>query len=337
MEKGELKRNWIREELAYGVGALLYSPAIQPFIADSVAEGKFAWPYSLALCLEDSISDDAVDEAEGQLAVTLEKLKCFLEGGEIQPDRLPLIFVRVREPEQIKRLEPVLVRHSQLVAGLIFPKFSVRCADQYISYMKELNEKSQHIIYMMPILESYDLADLRSRYHHLYEIKEKLNEVRHFVLNIRVGGNDFSNYFGVRRSCRESIYDVQSVSSILIDILTVFVKDYVVSGPVWEYFAGKEEDWKGGLEREVRLDMVNGFVGKTVIHPAQISVVNRELSVKEEDYQDALSILKWDGQKLGVGKNQEGGRMNEKKTHQVWAEKIIILAKLYGVRSNENL
>ena len=51
MEKGELKRNWIREELAYGVGALLYSPAIQPFIADSVAEGKFAWPYSLALCL----------------------------------------------------------------------------------------------------------------------------------------------------------------------------------------------------------------------------------------------------------------------------------------------
>ena len=83
--------------------------------------------------------------------------------------------------------------------------------------------------------------------------------------------------------------------------------------------------------------MVNGFVGKTVIHPAQIPVVNRELSVKEEDYQDALSILKWDGKKLGVGKNQEGGRMNEKKTHQVWAEKIIILAKLYGVRSNENL
>ena len=52
-----------------------------------------------------------------------------------------------------------------------------------------------------------------------------------------------------------------------------------MSGPVWEFFSSDNEEWKRGLRNELKLDKVNGFIGKTVIHPKQISVVNEALKV----------------------------------------------------------
>lgn len=57
--------------------------------------------------------------------------------------------------------------------------------------------------------------------------------------------------------------------------------------------------------------MVNGFIGKTVIHPKQISVVNEALKVSHKDYEDAKEILNWDENGLQVGKSFAGERMNE--------------------------
>ncbi len=48
--------------------------------------------------------------------------------------------------------------------------------------------------------------------------------------------------------------------------------DYVVSGPVWEYYDGP--GWESGLRQELEDDRLCGFVGKTVIHPKQIELVN---------------------------------------------------------------
>lgn len=48
----------------YSVGALLYCPANKKTIADSVIHEKFGTKYSLALCLEDTINDNYVTEAE---------------------------------------------------------------------------------------------------------------------------------------------------------------------------------------------------------------------------------------------------------------------------------
>ena len=50
--------------LYYSVGALLYCPANQKNIATSIASQRFGTKYSLALCLEDTIRDDCVAEAE---------------------------------------------------------------------------------------------------------------------------------------------------------------------------------------------------------------------------------------------------------------------------------
>ena len=81
----------------------------------------------------------------------------------------------------------------------------------------------------------------------------------------------------------------------------------------------------------MKLDRLNGFIGKTVIHPKQIPVVNEMLKVTRKDYEDAKIILNWDEDGLQVGKSSGGERMNEVRTHYNWAQKTMLLSKLYGI------
>lgn len=156
--------------------------------------------------------------------------------------------------------------------------------------------------------------------------------MRRHTLNIRVGGNDFCAAYGLRRNSRQTIYEIGVVNSALTDILTVFGTDYVVSAPVWEYFENDRDDtWKQGLERELALDKLNGFMGKTAIHPSQIPIIHRAMAVSAADYEDARRILHWDQKAVGVQKSGGGDRMNEVKVHAKWAEKIMTLSKVYGV------
>lgn len=90
-------------------------------------------------------------------------------------------------------------------------------------------------------------------------------------MNIRVGGNDFSNLYGLRRNEHQNIYEIGVIRDILANIINVFADTYVVSGPVWEYFKkGSDTAWEKGLRKEIELDLLNGFIGKTCIHPSQL-------------------------------------------------------------------
>ena len=144
----------------------------------------------------------------------------------------------------------------------------------------------------------------------------------------------------------------------LSDVINFFNRynDYCVSGVVWEYFrAYKDDDINDvikrnfysnliksqsiinpaidGLLKEVLLDRTNGFVGKTIIHPTHARFVNAMFTVVEEEYNDALQILKTSG---GVVKSQDGGKMNEVGPHRLWAEKIVRMAEAYGVVKTED-
>lgn len=133
----------------------------------------------------------------------------------------------------------------------------------------------------------------------------------------------------------ETIYDILPVSQLLCDILTVFSRDYVVSGPVWEYYSSNNDEWAIGLKRELKYDVLNGFVGKTVIHPNQIPVVVDSLKVKKQDYDDAMEILSWrDDSALLVGGSAQKERMNEVNTHLRWAKRVASLAAVYGVQND---
>ena len=315
-------------DLKCSVGALLYSPALNTTVAESVINGKFVNPYSLAICLEDTVSDAEVSRAEQEVYKTISTI------AEAEKDRqfyLPKIFVRVRNAGQILRLysEGKAIREN--VTGFILPKYDLTNSEDYNEAIIQINKESDRTIYMMPILESFNIVDYSSRDRVLAELKSRIDSVSEYVLNIRVGGNDFSNIFGVRRHSDEIIYDILPIAHILSEIVTVFSGEYVISAPVWEYFSGEDSEWETGMKKELKHDLLNGFIGKSVIHPNQIRVVNDALRVSKKDYDDAKAIMNWGDRGLLVGKSLDGERMNEVKTHSRWAYKTLVLAGLYGV------
>lgn len=311
----------------YSVGPLLYCPGDRKTIVQSVIGQKLGSRFSLALCLEDTINDAHVTEAEHCLADSIREIHRAM--NDI-PFYLPKIFIRVRSPQQISGMNALLKDSRRLICGFIIPKFSPENADAYIQAVIAANEQSDQPVYLMPIYESACLIDLRTRFDILYELKEKLSAVEELVLNIRVGGNDLCHLFSFRRHKHESIHKIRPVSDIFSDILTVYGTDYIVSGPVWEYYNGS--GWEDGLAAEIADDKLCGMIGKTVIHPNQIDVVNRCYRVAQADYEDACSILNWDGTCVrDVCANFAGERMNEKKTHTNWARQTIWLAEAFGI------
>ena len=315
-------------EEKYSVGALLYTPALNTKISKTIIEGSLGNRYSVALCLEDTISEDLVETAERQVWKILRDL---YEASKQKDLFIPRLFVRVREPEQILRVYELVQDYASVLKGFIFPKYTISNARAYNEALLEVNERNSRKLYMMPILESKDIIDYCTRMEVLGAIKDEIDAMKDFVLNIRVGGNDFCNEFAVRRHYDETIYDILPIAQLLGDILTMFSLEYVVSGPVWEFFSSDNDEWKEGLKRELRLDRLNGFVGKTVIHPKQIPVVNDMLKVTSKDYEDAKTILNWDDSGLQVGKSFGGERMNEVRTHYNWATKVLLLSELYGI------
>ena len=79
--------------LYYSVGPLLYCPANHKSLANSLIHERFGRHFSLAVCLEDTIQDDRIAEAEHELVQTIHTL--FNEKKK-HLFFLPKIFIRVR-------------------------------------------------------------------------------------------------------------------------------------------------------------------------------------------------------------------------------------------------
>jgi citrate lyase beta subunit len=310
----------------------MYTPALNKTIAENLITQKFILPDSITFCLEDSITDASLSKAQNQLTATLEKIESAASAGKISIDGLPLIFVRIRSPQHMSRIFHELGGLISLVSGFVLPKFSLRNAIDYKTAAYEINARADKPVYLMPILESKSVISARNRVEALFGLKEILDAMKEIVLNIRVGGNDFCNLYAVRRNVSQTIYDVAVVNGVIADILNIFSGEYIVSAPVWEYFdSGIGGAWKTGLIRELERDALNGFIGKTAIHPSQVPVIRECMKVSAADFADARSLLSWTGAS-GVAKSAHSARMNEVKVHRRWAEKIVTLAEIYGVR-----
>ena len=202
--------------------------------------------------------------------------------------------------------------------------------------MEEFHKISSQVrepLYVMPIIESKEVMFQQTRIKTLLEINCALKRMASKVLNIRVGGSDFCGIFGVRRGIDHTIWDIKVVADCLADIINVFSKNYVVSGPVWEFFGDDPNDtWAQGLRNEIKMDQLNGIIGKTSIHPTQLEVIQESLIVPYNDYKDAMNILGTSPDLIGVKKSHDGHKMNEVKTHTNWARKTVCLSNIYGVR-----
>ena len=346
-----------REILQYCLGATMYMPGHKDF-TDAILSHKYPGLTSMVMCFEDACRLEDVPRAEINSIHTLEVLSDKLSRGEITYADLPLLIFRVRSVEQFKHFASMLKpEYIKVLTGFNFPKFNSENGEDYFAVLNELNRKFGEVIYGMPIIEDRSVAFKESRMQELLGIRNILDRYKDIVLNVRVGATDFSSCFGVRRNVEYTIYDIVTVRDILQDILNVFSRngDYVVSGPVWEYFKinkslrftdlpeiGFQESLLrreplvnaevDGLMRELIIDKANGFIGKTIIHPSHINYVNGILAVTREEYEDAVQILGTSG---GVIKSSNSNKMNEIGPHHLWAEKLISCAIAYGVIENK--
>ena len=344
--------------LKYCVGAALYMPATRNF-ADIILQNKLPNVTSIIVDLEDAVDKSQVPFAEANIKSNFEILASALQSGRLEVTKIPLIFIRVRSAIHFEKLADTL--NSAIVSvltGFCFPKFDSVSSDYYFEVLSSLNEKFDSSLYCMPILEGKKIAFIEERKIELIKLRKIMKKNNNLILNVRVGATDISSAFGVRRGVDYSVYDILPVSSALTDIINVFNRpedNFVISGPVWEYFLSyKQDDFidllskdfnrsflnrntiinqaVDGLVRELIIDRANGFIGKTIIHPSHAKIVNFFQTVNEEEFEDATQILSTDG---GVAKSPSGNKMNEINPHRNWAIRTISRAKAFGVISKD--
>jgi citrate lyase beta subunit len=344
--------------LQYCLGATLYMPGTKD-VVEKILTGTMHHVSSMVMDFEDAIREQDVVKAEENVLHHLVLIAKAMDSGTVKLADVPLIFLRMRNPEQFRQfLGKLGVEHATALTGFVFPKFYTSNATEYLELLADTNARLGTSLYGMPILEGRTIAFRESRSKELEGLRDQIEPYKSHILNIRVGGTDFSSIFGVRRGINSSIYDILTVRDCLADILNFFNRegaDYTVSAPVWEYFlAYKKDDLKNlmerdihhsllsrapiineaidGLLREVLIDKANGFVGKTIIHPSHAIFVNAMQAVTREEYEDAAQILGTDG---GVVKSAKSNKMNEINPHRNWAKKVVSRARAYGVVEDE--
>ncbi|WP_066061247.1 HpcH/HpaI aldolase/citrate lyase family protein [Neobacillus soli] len=354
-----------RELLSYGLGATLYMPATRPNIHQEILSKKHEGLTSLVIDLEDAVGDNEVKKAEALLIVELLKLYAELNKGYLSFLDLPLMFIRIRNLEQFKRVTEQLGDATKLLTGAVLPKFGSENGEGLLTEVLRIHSE-QHPFYAMPILETDKVIQKETRIEELMNIKHLLDQYRGNILNVRIGATDFCGLYGIRRSADTTVYDIAVLRDCISDIINVFQRfdsGYVVSGPVWEYFSAKQRmlkpqlrqtpfrerygdeglkwraklinDHMDGLIQEILMDIANGITGKTIIHPSHIKVVQALNVVTYEEYIDASNIVKAATGEIGVMKSDFANKMNEIKPHYYWAKKIILKSKLYGVLHEE--
>jgi citrate lyase beta subunit len=343
--------------MGLSLGGTLYMPATKKDVPEIFRARRFPALSSVVFCLEDSIANSDYEDAKKMLALSLQRVNHYIEEGEINPQELPLFFIRVKELDvfQMFQENPHLLR---CICGFVLPKADANIIESLMCEIQKLEAFLKRRVYFMPILESKELIYKESRYRELESLLTVLKPLKENVLNIRIGATDLCSIFSLRRKFTSSIYDVAVVNDFISDVLNYFRRselDFTISGSVWEYYSNnffnndyttvnfskissKSIEFSNdfftdpiftGLIKEIKLDIDNGIVGKTVIHPGHVIIVNSNLAVLKEDYEDAIAITHQpDG---GAISSSMKNRMNEPKPHFSWAKNILLRSKAYGV------
>ncbi|MFD6291495.1 HpcH/HpaI aldolase/citrate lyase family protein [Streptomyces sp. NPDC060205] len=344
--------------LAAALGATLYSPATRQKLADDIVKQAGRGVVSMVVCLEDSIGDADVVDAEENL------VRQFHDLADRPGDELPLLFIRVRAPEQIPDLVQRLGASVRLLSGFVLPKFTEERGVPFLEALTEAEGASERRLFAMPVLESPELLYRESRAETLAGIFRAVDKYRDRVLALRLGVTDFCSAYGLRRAPDMTAYDVQIVASVIADVVNVLGRadgtGFTVTGPVWEYFRVQERMFKpqlrrspflpeadalratliehdmDGLLREISLDRTNGLQGKTCIHPSHVLPVHALSVVSHEEFSDAQDILRPERGGGGVLRSAYTNKMNEVKPHRAWAERTLQRAEVFGV-TNEDI
>lgn len=313
--------------LRYAVGALLYVPAIQMEMLKKCINREIEGIISLAICLEDSVGVYGEEEAIKNIEEIFRVLRCINERNE----QIPLIFIRPKNVLQINRIGYILQANKDLISGIIIPKAN---GEIIYNFLEALDQLECGELYIMPIIESMEFILANYKQEAFTKLYDVISNYKNRILNVRIGVTDLLGSFKCRRNSNLTIYDNVVFNSFASDILS-FINDgslnIPISGGVSEYYNMLKEDILESYLKEIQIDKLNGFIGKTVIHPLQMNIVQAMSIITYEDYMDAKKILQNVNSKFAVSGSVYSERMNEVNPHLLWSEKIMKLSEVYGV------
>lgn len=340
-----------RDVLAMALGATLYVPATRENLAATVLRRAADGVTSMVLDLEDAVADDDVEDGQQAVVAALDEL------AGTAAARL-LLFVRIRDLAAVEQIAAAIGPGIRALTGFVLPKFTAATGREHLAAVAAASEVVGKHLYAMPVMETAALVHRETRDTELQAIAAILAEHREQVLAVRIGATDMCSTFGIRRDRDLTIYDVRVVADVIATIVNYLGRagddGFVITGPVWEYFADHERMFRpmlrqtpfaeqdavlfrrhlvsrdlDGLLREIALDRANGIQGKTVIHPLHVAAVHALSAVTHEEYHDALDIVGDDSG--GVRASTYRNKMNETRPHRSWADRTLLRAHVFGV------
>lgn len=292
----------------YHLGASLYMPATRGDILSVICGKKLTNINSIIICLEDAVKESDVDLA-------LDNLQRLLSDWQSLDNlnQRPLVFVRPRHATMLHRLSTM--PHIELIDGFVLPKVDMTSlADWRLASQNYADDK-----FLMPTLETAQMFHATHNDELAIALTESFSQE---ILALRIGGNDLLSCLRMRRLPDVTLYE-SPVGALIYRLLGCFVPyGFYLTAPVFEFL-----DKPTLLEQEVNKDVQLGLVGKTVIHPNQIDIIQNAFKVKAEDFAQATTILEDDAKAVFKQDNM----MLEPATHRNWANLIVERAKIFGI------
>ena len=305
----------------YQLGASLYMPATRQDIWQVISRKKLSTINSIIICLEDAVSHTDVDMALLQLQTLLHTWAAHLDsvnepadGATYQPQQptRPLVFVRPRSPAMLQQLAGF--EHIDLLDGFVLPKVDMYSLSNWRMACQELSAEQL----LMPTLETAAFFDP----HHNQELAIAFKEAFiQPIFALRIGGNDLFAALRLRRPKNSILYD-SPIGTLTYQLLGCFVPHgFYLTAPVFEYL-----DNPTLFMQELTRDVSLGLVGKTVIHPSQIALVQQAYCVPMSILDEAQAILHSEAK--AVFKYND--TMLEPATHRAWATEVVNRAQVFG-------
>ena len=306
----------------YQLGASLYMPATRQDIWQVIKRDKLPTINSIIICLEDAVSHSDVDLA-------LERLQSLLDTWAMHVDTIhnpsrktdlktqhptrPLVFIRPRNPMMLQQLADYA--HIELIDGFVMPKVDMYSLSNWRMACQNLSTDQL----LMPTLETAALFNPHHNQELAIGFKEAFSQP---ILALRIGGNDLFAALRLRRPKHSIVYDTP-IGTLAYQLLGCFVPHgFYLTAPVFEYL-----DQPTLFMQELTRDVSLGLVGKTVIHPSQIALVQQAYCVPLSILDEAQAILHSEAKAVFKYNNT----MLEPATHRAWATEIVDRAKVFGI------
>ncbi|WP_248917466.1 HpcH/HpaI aldolase/citrate lyase family protein [Pseudomonas entomophila] len=295
----------------FALGATLYMPATRSDILEVVFGIRFPELRSFVVCLEDAVAQIDVDSALANLRTLL--LEIDVRGGRGEGG--PLLFVRPRDAQMAAVLNDwPLMKH---IDGFVVPKLTMQSLPTWEQAV------SNPELLLMPTLETADVYNPGAMTELGLALKASLDQR---IIALRIGGNDLMGCLGLRRNPATTLY--ATPMSYVIPMLAgvMGAQGFALTAPVFEQLASPHL-----LQEELELDIAHGLVGKTAIHPNQISLIQDTLRVSLEDLNCARLIVN----DVAPAVFRHNDAMCEPATHFKWAQNILERARWHGVKPAE--